>query len=174
MFRQLQEKTSSIHQIIEWGHHWRSNDFDCAHQHYDHSDYSQHCEGHNWLEYGRWGPWTKENKPTINWLGLWHSFRHILPNLGCRFISTIKWTVRYYTSERQRRQTSVPFELRGYLFKSLLHRNVLCWHHPLHSPNNLHYHPSNHISQEQLDAYNCPIQVISHGEIPHTILKHHH
>jgi zinc transport system ATP-binding protein len=38
----------------------------------------------------------------------------------------------------------------------------------------LHYHPSNHISQEQLDAYNCPIQVISHGEIPHTILKHHH
>lgn len=38
----------------------------------------------------------------------------------------------------------------------------------------LHYHPSNHISQEQLDGYNCPIQVISHGEIPHTILKHHH
>ena len=38
----------------------------------------------------------------------------------------------------------------------------------------LHYHRSNHISQEQLDAYNCPIQVISHGEIPHTVLKHHH
>ena len=38
----------------------------------------------------------------------------------------------------------------------------------------LHYHPSNSISQEQLDSYNCPIQVISHGEIPHTILKHHH
>jgi zinc transport system ATP-binding protein len=38
----------------------------------------------------------------------------------------------------------------------------------------LHYHPSNHISQEQLDGYNCPIQVISHGEIPHTVLKHHH
>lgn len=37
----------------------------------------------------------------------------------------------------------------------------------------LHYHPSNHISQEQLDGYNCPIQVISHGEIPHTVLKHH-
>ncbi len=38
----------------------------------------------------------------------------------------------------------------------------------------LHYHPSNTISQEQLDGYNCPIQIISHGEIPHTILKHHH
>ncbi|NQU55202.1 MAG: ABC transporter ATP-binding protein [Bacteroidetes bacterium] len=38
----------------------------------------------------------------------------------------------------------------------------------------LHYHLSNHISQEQLDGYNCPIQVISHGEIPHTVLKHHH
>jgi zinc transport system ATP-binding protein len=38
----------------------------------------------------------------------------------------------------------------------------------------LHYHQSNRISQEQLDNYNCPIQVISHGEIPHTVLKHHH
>lgn len=38
----------------------------------------------------------------------------------------------------------------------------------------LHYHASNKISQEQLANYNCPIQVISHGEIPHTILKHHH
>jgi zinc transport system ATP-binding protein len=39
---------------------------------------------------------------------------------------------------------------------------------------NLHYHSSNIISQEQLNDYNCPIQIISHGEIPHTILKHHH
>ncbi|MDX1283944.1 MAG: metal ABC transporter ATP-binding protein [Draconibacterium sp.] len=39
---------------------------------------------------------------------------------------------------------------------------------------NLHYHPSNTITQEQLEAYNCPIQIISHGEIPHTVLKHHH
>ncbi len=38
----------------------------------------------------------------------------------------------------------------------------------------LHYHQSNVISQEQLDNYNCPIQIISHGEIAHTILKHHH
>ncbi len=38
---------------------------------------------------------------------------------------------------------------------------------------NLHYHPSNKITQDQLDGYNCPIQIISHGQIPHTILKHH-
>lgn len=38
----------------------------------------------------------------------------------------------------------------------------------------LHYHASNKITQEQLEGYNCPIQIISHGEIPHTILKHHH
>lgn len=37
----------------------------------------------------------------------------------------------------------------------------------------LHYHRSNKISQEQLDDYNCPIQIISHGKIPHTILKQH-
>lgn len=37
----------------------------------------------------------------------------------------------------------------------------------------LHYHPSNNISQEQLAAYNCPIQIIAHGVIPHTILKDH-
>ncbi|PIF05426.1 MAG: zinc ABC transporter ATP-binding protein [Draconibacterium sp.] len=37
----------------------------------------------------------------------------------------------------------------------------------------LHYHQSNKITQEQLNDYNCPIQIISHGEIPHTILKHH-
>jgi zinc transport system ATP-binding protein len=38
----------------------------------------------------------------------------------------------------------------------------------------LHYHPDNIITQEQLDGYNCPIKLISHGEIPHTVLKHHH
>lgn len=37
----------------------------------------------------------------------------------------------------------------------------------------LHYHASNVISQEQLAAYNCPIQIIAHGDIPHTILKQH-
>lgn len=38
----------------------------------------------------------------------------------------------------------------------------------------LHYHADNTITQEQLDGYNCPIQLLSHGEIPHTVLKHHH
>jgi len=38
---------------------------------------------------------------------------------------------------------------------------------------NLHYHRSNKITQEQLDDYQCPIQIISHGKIPHTILKQH-
>lgn len=38
----------------------------------------------------------------------------------------------------------------------------------------LHYHPSNIISQEQLASYNCPIQMITHGEVPHTVLGTHH
>jgi zinc transport system ATP-binding protein len=38
---------------------------------------------------------------------------------------------------------------------------------------NLHYHPDNIITQSQLDGYNCPIKIISHGDIPHTVLKSH-
>jgi zinc transport system ATP-binding protein len=38
---------------------------------------------------------------------------------------------------------------------------------------NLHYHPSNIITQSQLAAYNCPIQLITHGEVPHTVLGEH-
>lgn len=37
----------------------------------------------------------------------------------------------------------------------------------------LHYHPSSEISNEDLLAYGCPIQVIAHGPIPHTVLKTH-
>lgn len=37
----------------------------------------------------------------------------------------------------------------------------------------LHYHPSNIISEEQLASYNCPLQIITHGNIPHTVLKQH-
>lgn len=37
----------------------------------------------------------------------------------------------------------------------------------------LYYHANNIITQEQLDSYNCPIKLITHGEIPHTVLKHH-
>ncbi|MDY0343601.1 MAG: ATP-binding cassette domain-containing protein [Lentimicrobium sp.] len=38
---------------------------------------------------------------------------------------------------------------------------------------NLHYHPSNVITQSQLNAYNCPIQLITHGHVPHTVLGIH-
>lgn len=37
----------------------------------------------------------------------------------------------------------------------------------------LHYHQSNIISNEQLLDYNCPIQLITHGYIPHTVLEKH-
>lgn len=37
----------------------------------------------------------------------------------------------------------------------------------------LHYHKSNIISEEQLASYNCPIKLITHGEVPHTVLKKH-
>ncbi len=37
----------------------------------------------------------------------------------------------------------------------------------------LHYHKSNIITQKQLSAYNCPIQLITHGEVPHTVLRKH-
>ena len=37
----------------------------------------------------------------------------------------------------------------------------------------LHYHPSSEITNEQLLAYGCPIQLITHGEVPHTVLKTH-
>jgi len=39
----------------------------------------------------------------------------------------------------------------------------------------LHYHKSNKITEEQLASYNCPIKLITHGEVPHTVLgKHNH
>ncbi len=37
----------------------------------------------------------------------------------------------------------------------------------------LHYHPSNMITEQQLAAYDCPIQLITHGNVPHTVLKKH-
>ncbi|MFC2087329.1 metal ABC transporter ATP-binding protein [Bacteroidota bacterium] len=36
-----------------------------------------------------------------------------------------------------------------------------------------HYHMSNKITQEQLNLYNCPIKLITHGDIPHEVLKKH-
>lgn len=37
----------------------------------------------------------------------------------------------------------------------------------------VHRHRSNVITEEQLLNYGCPIQLISHGHIPHTVLEHH-
>jgi zinc transport system ATP-binding protein len=37
----------------------------------------------------------------------------------------------------------------------------------------LHYHPSHEITNEELLAYGCPIQLVTHGDIPHTVLKYH-
>jgi zinc transport system ATP-binding protein len=37
----------------------------------------------------------------------------------------------------------------------------------------LHYHPSHEITNDDLLAYGCPIQLITHGDVPHTVLKFH-
>jgi zinc transport system ATP-binding protein len=37
----------------------------------------------------------------------------------------------------------------------------------------LHYHSSNEISEEQLKVYNCPIEIITHGTVPHRVIKTH-
>jgi zinc transport system ATP-binding protein len=47
-------------------------------------------------------------------------------------------------------------------------KSVVCVNHSVHR------HNSNIITEEQLENYNCPIQIISHGKVPHTILCEHH
>lgn len=37
----------------------------------------------------------------------------------------------------------------------------------------VHRHRSNIITEEQLRNYDCPIQILTHGRIPHTVLEHH-
>lgn len=37
----------------------------------------------------------------------------------------------------------------------------------------LHYHPSSEITNEDLLSYGCPIQLVTHGVVPHTVLKIH-
>jgi zinc transport system ATP-binding protein len=37
----------------------------------------------------------------------------------------------------------------------------------------LHYHPDNKITPELLEAYECPIKIITHGAVPHTVLHNH-
>lgn len=38
---------------------------------------------------------------------------------------------------------------------------------------NLHYHASSEITNDDLLAYGCPIQLVTHGVVPHTVLKYH-
>ena len=47
-------------------------------------------------------------------------------------------------------------------------RNIVCVNR------HVHRHDSNIITAEQLQNYDCPIQIISHGNIPHTVLGEHH
>ena len=37
----------------------------------------------------------------------------------------------------------------------------------------LHYHNSNIITQQELIQYDCPILLVSHGDVPHTVLDNH-
>jgi len=37
----------------------------------------------------------------------------------------------------------------------------------------LHYHESGKITNDQLKGYGCPIQLIAHGDVPHTVLENH-
>lgn len=37
----------------------------------------------------------------------------------------------------------------------------------------VHRHDSNVITEEQLRNYDCPLQIISHGDVPHTVLGRH-
>lgn len=38
---------------------------------------------------------------------------------------------------------------------------------------NLHYHRSNEITTEQLKVYNCPIELVTHGPVPHRVMQQH-
>ncbi len=37
----------------------------------------------------------------------------------------------------------------------------------------LHYHKSNRLTEEVMKVYNCPVDIIAHGPIPHRVLKSH-
>jgi zinc transport system ATP-binding protein len=39
--------------------------------------------------------------------------------------------------------------------------------------NHLHYHKSGKITNDQLKSYGCPIQLVAHGDVPHTVLERH-
>lgn len=46
-------------------------------------------------------------------------------------------------------------------------KNVVCVNRTVHR------HPTAEITPELLEGYHCPIQLLSHGPVPHTVLAHH-
>lgn len=46
-------------------------------------------------------------------------------------------------------------------------KNIVCVNR------HVHRHHSNIITPEQLSNYNCPIQIVTHGTVPHTVLESH-
>lgn len=46
-------------------------------------------------------------------------------------------------------------------------KNIVCVNR------HIHRHDSNRITEEQLRNYDCPIQLVSHGDVPHTVLSNH-
>lgn len=46
-------------------------------------------------------------------------------------------------------------------------KNIVCVNRSVHR------HPSNRITPEQLRNYDCPLQIVRHGDIPHTVLETH-
>ncbi len=46
-------------------------------------------------------------------------------------------------------------------------KNIVCVNRTVHR------HPSNEITYEQLANYNCPMQILHHDEVPHTVLGKH-
>lgn len=47
-------------------------------------------------------------------------------------------------------------------------RSVVCVNRTVHR------HPTAELTSELLENYHCPIQIVSHGAVPHTVLAHHH
>jgi zinc transport system ATP-binding protein len=37
----------------------------------------------------------------------------------------------------------------------------------------VHYHPHGKITEEDLRSYGCPIQLVTHGDVPHVVLQKH-
>ncbi len=46
-------------------------------------------------------------------------------------------------------------------------KNVVCVNRTVHR------HPTAELTPELLAGYDCPIQILSHGPVPHTVLAHH-